>query len=67
MPLIAYDFGDTIHVLDIDDQGAAPPDSANVLPLDGDRDETLDNAGYRTVGQWAQQGEAEGITVETRA
>jgi hypothetical protein len=64
MPLIAYDFGASIHILDVDEDGVAAPDTANVLPLDGDRDETLADAGYRTVSDWTMQGDAEGATVE---
>jgi hypothetical protein len=64
--LIAYDFGDSVHVLDVDEFGVALPDSADVLPLDGDRDETLEGAGYRIVGGWTAHGEAEGAPVERR-
>lgn len=61
--LIAYDFGDTIHILDVED-GVALPDSVDVVTMRGDRDETLDDAGYRVVGDWTMQGECEGAPVE---
>lgn len=61
---VAYDLGDAVHVMDVDQHGAHDPDSVEVLPLDGDRDDALAAAGYRTVGEWTQQGDAEGVTVE---
>lgn len=60
----AYDFDAELHIMDIDAFGAYVEGTVEVLPLDGDRDNTLENAGYRTVGGWEMQGEAEGITVE---
>jgi hypothetical protein len=62
--LIAYDFGDSVHVLDVDEFGVALPGSADVLPMDSSRDETLDGAGYRILGDWTAHGEAEGVSVE---
>lgn len=61
---VAYDFGNEIHVMDIDSAGVWVEGTEEVLPLDGDRDETLEAAGYRTAGEWVAQSEAEGITVE---
>lgn len=61
---VAYDFGGSIHVMDIDAAGVWVEGTDEVLPLNGDRDETLEAAGYRTVGDWVMQGEVEGITVE---
>ncbi|WP_435110185.1 hypothetical protein [Nocardiopsis synnemataformans] len=61
---VAYDFGNELHVMDIDAAGVWVEGTDEVLPMDGDRDETLEGAGYRTVGEWTRQGEADGITVE---
>lgn len=60
---MAYDFDGELHVMDIDAFGAYVEGSVEVLPLDGDRDMTLEGAGYRTHGGWKEEGEAEGITV----
>lgn len=60
---VAYDFGTELHIVDVDARGVYVDGAAEVFPLVGDRDNTLKDAGYRTHGDWAMQGEAEGITV----
>ena len=47
----------------IDAHGAYVDGTVEVIPLDGDRDMTLEGAGYRTHGGWLMQGETEGVTV----
>jgi hypothetical protein len=61
---VAFDFGDSLHVMDVDAHGVHDPDSVEVLPMNGTRDDTLAAAGYRIVSDWTQQGDAEGATVE---
>lgn len=60
----AYDFGDEIHIMDIDAFGVWVEGTDEVLPLDGDRDETLERAGYRITGIWSMRGEVEGVEIE---
>lgn len=60
---VAYDFGTELHIMDIDAHGAYVDGTVEVIPLDGDRDMTLEGAGYRTHGGWLMQGETEGVTV----
>ncbi|MEU3020071.1 hypothetical protein ABZ635_22050 [Nocardiopsis sp. NPDC007018] len=61
---VAYDFGTELHIMDVDERGVYVDGTAEVLPHAGDRDSTLQDAGYQTHGEWVMQGEAEGITVE---
>lgn len=61
---MAYDFGDALHVMDVDQHGAHDPATVEVLPMNGDRDDTLAAAGYRPAGEWTQHGDAEGVVVE---
>lgn len=66
MTTVAYDFDDEIHVLQLDELGAHEGEPV-ILPRGGQtRDEVLDTWGYRTLGAWTMQGEAEGVEVVLR-
>lgn len=60
---MAYDFGDSIHVLELDEFGAAVGD-ATVIALTAGRDERLLACGWRVRGPWSMQGEVLGAVVE---
>jgi hypothetical protein len=68
MTTMAYDFGNEIHILELDEFDAAvegsPLDLLGVLP--SGRNETLEAAGYRIIGHWDMQGEVEGVEVAAR-
>ncbi|PRX92001.1 hypothetical protein [Allonocardiopsis opalescens] len=61
---VAYDFGEELHIMDVDGFGVHDPASVEVIALDGrGRDAALKAAGYAAAGGWVRQGEAEGVTV----
>lgn len=64
MTTMAYDFGNEIHVLALDEFGAEAGVEAVLGTLTAGRDETLESAGFRLVGSWTSHGEAEGVEVQ---
>lgn len=61
---IAYDFGDELHIMDLDGQGVAIEGSVETAPAPDGPDQALVRAGYRRSGPWERHGEAMGATVE---
>lgn len=64
MTTMAYDFDTEVHVIELDEFGAATTNDAIVLGmLPAGRDETLTDAGFRIVGSWTVHGDADGVEV----
>jgi hypothetical protein len=61
---MAYDFGDEIHILELDEAGVTTAtDTVCLSMLTTGRDDTLAEAGWHLVGAWSMQGEVEGVEV----
>lgn len=64
MTTMAYDFGNEIHIIELNELGAHDGSPATVFDLlpEG-RDATLEAAGFRSIGRWSMQDICEGIEV----
>ncbi|GAA3731448.1 hypothetical protein HDA32_005678 [Spinactinospora alkalitolerans] len=64
---VAHDFGDRIRIIAVDPQSAQSHhqfDDAHEVSMGGDRDSTLDAAGYRRIGEWSKEGDHDAARVE---
>lgn len=58
MSFVAYDFGGSIEVLELDELDAAVSDKpVAVVEIGADRNEQLRIAGWRVTGSWTRNGE----------
>ncbi|KAK1176697.1 hypothetical protein B7755_052125 [Streptomyces sp. NBS 14/10] len=64
MITVAYDFGPTVRVIDLDANGAWIAETETVVKVGvGGRTAALFDAGYRLLGEWTKCGEAASVEV----